>query len=47
MSMFLRLHPGVQAFVVIGQAPESNNGMVLGTILEVRVGRKYQTMTEV
>lgn len=34
----LRLHPGVQ---LRGDwaAPESNNGMVLGTILEVRVGR--------
>ena len=33
----LRLHPGVQ---LRGDwaAPESNNGMVLGTILEVRVG---------
>lgn len=34
----LRLHPGVQ---LRGDwaAPESNNGMVLGTILEVRVGK--------
>lgn len=34
----LRLHPGVQ---LRGDwaAPESNNGMILGTILEVRVGK--------
>ena len=34
----MRLHPGVQ---LRGDwaAPESNNGMVLGTILEVRVGK--------
>ena len=34
----LRLHPGVQ-FRGDWAAPESNNGMVLGTILEVRVGK--------
>ena len=34
----LRLHPGVQLRGDLA-APESNNGMVLGTILEVRVGK--------